>query len=85
MEAALQEDVQAIGISILSGAHNYLLSRVMELLKEKGMEDVLVFVGGIVPDQDIPHLRKLGVSQVFQPGSQLDAVVDFLRQKLTSD
>ncbi len=57
----------------------------MELLKEKGMEDVLVFVGGIIPDQDIPHLRKLGVSEVFQPGSHLDAVVDLLRQKLSAD
>lgn len=85
VEAALQEDVRAIGISILSGAHNYLLGRVMELLKEKGMADVLVFVGGIIPDQDIPHLRKLGVSEVFQPGSHLDAVVDLLRQKLASD
>jgi len=85
VEAALQEDVKAIGISILSGAHNYLLGRVMELLKEKGMEDVLVFVGGIIPDQDIPQLRKLGVSEVFQPGSHLDAVVDLLRQKLASD
>jgi methylmalonyl-CoA mutase C-terminal domain/subunit len=85
VEAALQEDVRAIGISILSGAHNYLLSRVMELLKEKGMEDVLVFVGGIIPDEDIPQLRKLGVCQVFQPGSQLDAVVGFLRQKLALD
>ena len=85
VEAALQEDVSAIGISILSGAHNYLLERVMDLLKEKEMEDVLVFVGGIIPDQDIPHLQKLGVSGVFQPGSSLDAVVDLLREKLTSD
>ena len=82
VEAALQEDVKAIGISILSGAHNYLLGRVMELLTEKGMDDVVVFVGGIIPDQDIAHLRELGVLRVFQPGSQLDAVVDFLRQQL---
>ena len=82
VEAALQEDVQAIGISILSGAHNYLLGRVMELLREKGMEDVLVFAGGIIPDQDIGRLRALGVAEVFQPGSRLEAIVAFLRQRL---
>ncbi len=82
VEAALQEDVRAIGISILSGAHNYLLARVMELLKEKGMEDVLVFAGGIIPDQDIAHLKKLGVAEVFQPGSQLEDIVALLRQRL---
>jgi len=82
VEAALQEDVHAIGISILSGAHNYLLDRVMELLREKGMEDVLVFVGGIIPDQDIARLRKLGVAEVFQPGSHLGDIVQFLRERL---
>jgi methylmalonyl-CoA mutase C-terminal domain/subunit len=82
VEAALQEDVHAIGISILSGAHNYLLDRVMELLREKGMEDVLVFVGGIIPDRDIPRLRKLGVAEVFQPGSRLEDVVKFVREHL---
>jgi len=82
VEAALQEDVHAIGVSILSGAHNYLLDRVMELLKEKEMEDVLVFVGGIIPDQDIARLRELGVAEVFQPGSRLEDVVRFLRQRL---
>jgi len=82
VEAALQEDVQVIGMSILSGAHNYLLGRVMELLREKGMEDVLVFAGGIIPDQDIGHLRRLGVAEVFQPGSRLEAIVAFLRQRL---
>jgi len=82
VEAALQEDVQAIGMSILSGAHNYLLGRVMELLREKGMEDVLVFAGGIIPDQDIGRLRALGVAEVFQPGSRLEAIVAFLRQRL---
>lgn len=82
VEAALQEDVDAIGISILSGAHNYLLDRVMELLREKGMEDVVVFVGGIIPDQDIAGLRRLGVAEVFQPGSHLADVVGFLRERL---
>ncbi len=83
VEAALQEDVHAIGISILSGAHNYLLERVMELLREKGMEDVLVFAGGIIPDEDIARLRKLGVAEVFQPGSRLSEVVRFLRDRLS--
>jgi methylmalonyl-CoA mutase C-terminal domain/subunit len=82
VEAALQEDVQAIGISILSGAHNYLLDRVMALLREKGMDDVLVFVGGIIPDQDIARLRRLGVAEVFQPGSRLEDIVQFLRERL---
>ena len=84
VEAALQEDVHAIGISILSGAHNYLLERVMELLREKGMEDVLVFAGGIIPDQDIARLRQLGVAEVFQPGTRLEDVVRFLRERLGS-
>lgn len=79
VEAALQEDVDAIGVSILSGAHNYLLERILALLKEKGMENVLVFAGGIIPDDDIPHLKSLGVAEVFQPGSSTEAVVSFLR------
>ena len=85
VEAALQEDVHAVGISILSGAHNYLLERVMELLHEKGMDDVLVFVGGIIPDPDIPRLRKLGIAEVFQPGSRLEDIVQFLRDRLGED
>lgn len=81
VEAALQEDVDAIGVSILSGAHNYLLGRIMELLKEKEMEDVLVFAGGIIPDEDIPGLKKLGVAEVFQPGSSLELVVEKIRKR----
>ncbi|MCI0407553.1 MAG: cobalamin B12-binding domain-containing protein, partial [Acidobacteria bacterium] len=68
VEAALQEDVDAIGVSILSGAHNTLLSRILALLRERGLEDVLVFAGGIIPDQDVPRLKDLGVAEVFQPG-----------------
>jgi len=82
VEAALQEDVDAIGISILSGAHNYLLERVMELLREKKMGDVLVFVGGIIPDRDVARLRKIGVAEVFPPGSRLEDIVQFLRDRL---
>jgi methylmalonyl-CoA mutase C-terminal domain/subunit len=79
VEAALQEDVDGIGVSILSGAHRFLVSRIMELLKEKGMDDVPVFVGGIIPDEDIPVLRKMGVAEVFQPGSSLEKVVGLLQ------
>ena len=82
VEAALQEDVDAIGISILSGAHQHLLSRLLELLREKNMEDVLVFAGGIIPDQDIPILEKMGVEKVFQPGARTDDIVSFLRERL---
>jgi len=83
VEAALQEDVNAIGVSILSGAHNYLLGRIVELLKEKELDDVLVFVGGIIPDEDIPALKKMGVAEVFQPGSSLENVVEEIRNQTT--
>jgi methylmalonyl-CoA mutase C-terminal domain/subunit len=79
VSAALQEDVQVIGLSILSGAHNAIVPRVMELLKQKGMTDVLVIVGGIVPDEDAAELKRLGVAQVFQPGSSLEGIVNFIR------
>jgi len=80
VNAALQEDVQVIGLSILSGAHNAIVPRVMELLRERHMDDVRVIVGGIVPDEDAEALRKQGVAAVFQPGSSLDSIVDFIRQ-----
>jgi methylmalonyl-CoA mutase, C-terminal domain len=79
INAALQEDVQVIGLSILSGAHNAIVPRVMELLKEKEMSDVLVIVGGIVPDEDAEQLKQLGVARVFQPGSSLSEIVEFIR------
>lgn len=81
VEAALQEDVDAIGVSILSGAHNYLLSRIMNLLKQKNMDDVLVFAGGIIPDEDIPKLKQMGVAEVFQPGSSLEKVVELIQSR----
>jgi methylmalonyl-CoA mutase C-terminal domain/subunit len=80
VNAALQEDVQAIGLSILSGAHNAIVPRVMELLKEKHMDDVIVLVGGIIPDEDAEQLKHLGVAAVFQPGASLEAIVDFIRR-----
>ena len=79
VNAALQEDVQVIGLSILSGAHRAIVPRVMELLREKRMDDVLVVVGGTIPDADASELKKNGVAAVFQPGSSLDAIVDLIR------
>jgi methylmalonyl-CoA mutase, C-terminal domain len=79
VNAALQEDVQVIGLSILSGAHNVIVPRLMGLLREKQMTDVLVIVGGIIPDEDAARLKEEGVAQVFQPGSSLEAIVGFIR------
>ena len=79
VNAALQEDVQVIGLSILSGAHNAIVPRVMELLKQKEMTDVVVIVGGIVPDEDAAELKRQGVGAVFQPGSSLRNIVEFIR------
>ncbi len=82
VNAALQEDVQAIGLSILSGAHNAIVPRVMELLREKRMTDVPVIVGGIVPDEDADELKKQGVAAVFQPGASLEEIVRFIRSSV---
>ncbi len=82
VSAALQEDVQVIGLSILSGAHNAIVPRVMDLLKQNKMDDVLVLVGGIIPDQDIDHLKKQGVAAIFQPGTVMDDIVQFIRSKV---
>ena len=78
-EAALQEDVDAVGLSILSGAHMTLLPRIVQLVHEKGLDDVLVFAGGIIPDEDIAPLKERGVLAVFGPGTNTDAVVEFIR------
>ena len=82
VNAALQEDVQVIGLSILSGAHNAIVPRLMELLREKDMTDVMVVVGGIIPDEDAAELKALGVGEVFQPGASLDKIVAFIRASL---
>jgi methylmalonyl-CoA mutase C-terminal domain/subunit len=79
VNAALQEDVQVIGLSILSGAHNAIVPRVMDLLRENEMTDVRVVVGGIIPDEDARALEQLGVTRVFRPGTSLDAVVECIR------
>ena len=78
VSAALQEDADVIGLSILSGAHMYICPRVVELLREQGLEDVLVVVGGIIPDVDIPKLNSLGITGIFLPGTPMQAIVDFI-------
>jgi methylmalonyl-CoA mutase C-terminal domain/subunit len=83
VNAALQEDVRVIGLSILSGAHNAIVPRVMELLREKEMTDVMVIVGGIIPDDDAEALKRGGVAGVFQPGASLDSIVNFIRSNAT--
>lgn len=82
VSAALQEDVQVIGLSILSGAHNVLVPRILELLREKRMTDVLVVVGGIIPDEDAAALKRQGVAEVFQPGASLASIIDFIRNSV---
>lgn len=79
VQAALQEDVDAIGVSILSGAHNYVMPRIMDLVKENKMEDVLVFMGGIIPDQDIQKMKQMGIKGIFLPGSSLEEIVQFVK------
>ena len=77
--AALQEDVDAVGISILSGAHNTLCPRIVDLLRENGMDDTLVLVGGIVPQEDIAQLKSKGVAEIFLPGTSTEDIVKFLK------
>jgi methylmalonyl-CoA mutase C-terminal domain/subunit len=79
---ALQEDADAIGLSVLSGAHNYLFKRVLELLKEKGAEDVAVFGGGIIPPEDIAALKALGVRELFTPGTSTQDIIRFVREHI---
>ncbi|GAG53532.1 unnamed protein product [marine sediment metagenome] len=80
VQAAVQEDVDVIGLSCLSGAHKYLFPRVVELLKEKRMEDVLVIGGGIIPEEDIPFLKEKGVTEIFGPGTLIREIADYIRQ-----
>lgn len=82
VSAALQEDADVIGLSILSGAHMHVCAKLMALLKAEGMDDVLVVVGGIIPDQDIPRLRDLGIEDVFLPGTTMQAIVDAINGKV---
>ena len=75
---AIQEDADAVGLSVLSGAHNYLFKRVLELLREKGAEDIVVFGGGIIPQDDATELKKMGVAEIFGPGTSLKSIIDFV-------
>lgn len=80
VEAALSEDVNVVALSLLSGAHNTLFPKIVELLKEKGMGDVLVIGGGVIPDTDIPGLKKAGVAAVFTPGTPTSDIVNFIKE-----
>jgi len=78
--AAVQEDVDAIGLSILSGAHMTLFPRVVELARDEGLDDVIIFGGGIIPDEDIPRLKERGVTEVFTPGARMEDIIEFIRK-----
>jgi methylmalonyl-CoA mutase, C-terminal domain len=82
--AAVQEDVSVIGLSILSGAHNTICPRLMELLREKGADDIVVLVGGIIPEADIQGLKKAGIAEVFLPGTSTQHIVDFIQQHVSA-
>ncbi|PKL25347.1 MAG: methylmalonyl-CoA mutase [Spirochaetae bacterium HGW-Spirochaetae-3] len=82
VSASVQEDVDVIAMSILSGAHNHLFPRVMELLKDKGVDDVLVVGGGVIPDEDIPGLKAAGIAAVFTPGSATTDIIEFIKNNL---
>lgn len=81
-EAALQEDVNVVALSLLSGAHTHLFPKVVSLLREKGMDDVLVLGGGVIPDADIPALKEAGIAEVFTPGTATKDIVDFINSEL---
>jgi methylmalonyl-CoA mutase C-terminal domain/subunit len=83
VDAALQEDVDALLLSILSGAHGFLFPRIMELLKEKGLGDILVLGGGIIPEDDVPELKKLGISEIFGPGMSSQTLINYIRENLS--
>ena len=79
VSAALQEDADVIGLSILSGAHNHIVPRLMDLIREKGLEDVLVVIGGIIPDVDVPKLKAIGVKGIFLPGTPMLTIIEFIK------
>ncbi len=85
VQAALQEDADVVALSILSGAHNHLFPRVFELLREKGAQDILVFGGGVIPEEDIPFLKSKGIAEVFGPGTPTSVTVDFIKTHVKKD
>ena len=81
-EAALQEDVDAVGISLLSGAHNFLFPEIIKILNDKGLEELVVFGGGIIPDEDIDGLKKIGVKEIFGPGTTTTEMIDWINKNV---
>jgi methylmalonyl-CoA mutase C-terminal domain/subunit len=84
VETALQEDVDVIGLSILSGAHKTLFPRVMRLLKKRGLTDILVFAGGIIPEEDIAEMKKVGIKEIFGPGTRTDAIIQYVLDNVSN-
>jgi methylmalonyl-CoA mutase C-terminal domain/subunit len=82
VETAIQEDVDVIGLSILSGAHTHLFLKVMELLKENNIEDIVVMGGGVIPEEDIPDLKKMGIAEIFTPGTDTRNIIKFIQEKI---
>ena len=82
VETAIQEDVDVIGLSILSGAHTHLFPKVVELLKENNIEDIVVMGGGVIPEEDIPTLKRLGIAEIFTPGTDTGDIIKFIREKV---
>jgi methylmalonyl-CoA mutase C-terminal domain/subunit len=82
VQAAIQEDVDIIALSILSGAHDYLFPKVMELLREQGVEDVVVLGGGIIPDEDIPALKECGITEIFGPGTKTEDIINYIKEQV---
>jgi methylmalonyl-CoA mutase C-terminal domain/subunit len=82
--AALQEDADVIGLSILSGAHNSICERLMALLRERGLEDVAVILGGIIPDADLPALQAMGIAAIFRPGTPMQEIIDFINARVAT-
>ena len=82
VETAIQEDVQAIGLSLLSGAHMHLFPPVVELLKQQGAEDVLVIGGGVIPKEDVPYLKQAGIAEIFTPGTSIEEIITFITDRL---
>ena len=83
VEAAIQEDVDVIAMSILSGAHDYLFPKVMELLNDKGVDDILVLGGGIIPDEDIPALKEVGIAEIFGPGTTTSDIIRYIKENIS--